>query len=301
MSYITGEYITGEYITGEYITGEYITGERLQAIADVYIGTKDDFMYNPVIMEQAHKHCLIHEIDEPFSNPPIVFLYTHRLPVFMEKLQYFRNPFTLITHNSDYNLIETDNHVQQILTCPLLKLWWGQNLCFIHPKMRPLPIGLANSMWEHGDLDYYSSTSTEKTNELYFNFNIQTNRTKRQECVDAINMPMLPMVSVKENIRRLATYRWCICPEGNGVDTHRLWEAIYLGCVPIVKRTPFIDTLVHYTGGEINMIILESWNKCNDHKCNDYKCNDYKFKNHIHNIDFVPKWANLAYYRDIIS
>jgi hypothetical protein len=66
-----------------------------------------------------------------------------------------------------------------------------------------------------------------------------------------------------------------------------------------VKRSPFIDTLVHYTGGEIAMIVVESWNKCNDHihihKCNDHKCND-----HIHDIDFVPKWANLAYYRDII-
>ena len=293
--------MSGEYITGEYITGEYITGERLQAIADIYIGTEDDFLYNPVIMEQAHKHCLIHEIDEPFDNPPIIFLYPHRLPIFTGKLQYFRNLFTLITHNSDYNLIETDSHVQQILLCPLLKLWWGQNLCFIHPKMRPLPLGLANSMWEHGDLEYYSSVSTEKTNEIYFNFNIETNRTKRQECADAINMPMLPMVSVKENIRRLATYRWCICPEGNGVDTHRLWEAIYLGCVPIVKKSPFIDTLVHYTGGEIAMIVVDSWNKYNDYKYNDH--------NHIHDIDFVPyksnnvvpKWANLAYYRDSIS
>ena len=104
---------------------------------------------------------------------------------------------------------------------------------------------------------------------------------------------MLPMVSVKENIMRLATYRWCICPEGNGVDTHRLWEAIYLGCVPIVKRSPFIDTLVHYTGGEIAMIVVESWNKCNDHI--------HKFNDNIHDIDFLPKWANLAYYRDIIS
>ena len=62
-----------------------------------------------------------------------------------------------------------------------------------------------------------------------------------------------------------------------------------MGCIPIVKRSPFIDTLVHYSGGEIVMIVIESWN-------------------HIHDIDFlpyklnnVPKWANLDYYNNEID
>jgi len=98
-----------------------------------------------------------------------------------------------------------------------------------------------------------------KTADVYFNFNVNTNPEERLKCADAISLPMLPMVSVKENIERLATYRWCICPEGNGVDTHRLWECLYLGCVPIVKRTPFIDVLVHHM--EIPLIILDEWNQ----------------------------------------
>jgi hypothetical protein len=27
-----------------------------------------------------------------------------------------------------------------------------------------------------------------------------------------------------------------ICPEGNGIDTHRTWECLYMGTVPIEKR-----------------------------------------------------------------
>jgi hypothetical protein len=31
--------------------------------------------------------------------------------------------------------------------------------------------------------------------------------------------------------------RYALCPRGCGVDTHRFYECIYLGCVPIVLRT----------------------------------------------------------------
>ena len=245
---------------------EYITGERLQAIADIYLGTADDFMFNPVIMEQTYKHVLIDEIDAAFDNPPILFLYPHRLGLFVEKLAWFQNPFTLITHNSDYNLLEEDPYIKSVLACPLLQCWWGQNLCFEHPKMRSLPIGIANSMWEHGRLEYYNvPTTTKKTQFLYYNFGIQTNPEKRQVCADALSYlgPMLPMVPVKENIARLAKHRYCICPEGNGVDTHRLWEALYLGCIPIVLETPFIQALVHSMDNMLPIIVVKSW----DHVC----------------------------------
>jgi hypothetical protein len=70
---------------------------------------------------------------------------------------------------------------------------------------------------------------------------------------------MLPMVTAKEHVERLAKYKYCLCPEGNGVDTHRLWEALLLGSIPIVKNTAFTRVIQHYTRGEIPMIIMDSW------------------------------------------
>jgi len=29
--------------------------------------------------------------------------------------------------------------------------------------------------------------------------------------------------------------KFVLCPRGNGLDTHRLWETLYLGSIPIVK------------------------------------------------------------------
>jgi hypothetical protein len=67
------------------------------------------------------------------------------------------------------------------------------------------------------------------------------------------------MVTAKEHVERLAKYKYCLCPEGNGVDTHRLWEALLLGSVPIVKNTAFTRVIQHYTRGEIPMIVMDSW------------------------------------------
>lgn len=271
---------------------DFINGERIQQIADMYLGTADDFIYNPIIMEQIEKHQILADIVSTFDNPPILFLYTHLLKQFVDKLQYFANPFTLITHNSDTNLIESNPEVFKIIQTEKLVCWWGQNLCFIHPKMRCLPIGLANTMWDHGKIENFMNP-IKKTDDVYFNFNIYTNREKRQPCFDALkySFEFLPMVSVVENVKRLAKYRWCICPEGNGVDTHRIWEAIYMRCIPIVVKSPFIDALMHYSGGELPIYVINSWDDLT----------------HLNLPNFEPffrdkfdKWISLNYFSCVI-
>ena len=268
---------------------EIINGERIQQIADMYLGGPGDFMYNPVIFEQIEKHQILDDIDAPFDNPPTLFLYAHLLKPFSKKLQHLMNPFTLITHNSDFNLIESDPVVHQILNSEKLVCWWGQNLCFIHKKMRFLPIGIANTMWDHGKIDNFMIDSTNKSENIYFNFNIYTNREKRESCYNAFkeHLEFLPMVHVAENIKRLAKYKLCICPEGNGVDTHRLWEAMYLHCIPVVLKSPFIDALMHYTEGELPIYVVDSWSDLNH--TNNFYC---KWLN--------CKWLKINHYKKMI-
>ena len=44
-------------------------------------------------------------------------------------------------------------------------------------------------------------------------------------------------VSFDEYLGELKQYRFVACPRGNGVDTHRLWETIYLGSTPVITIT----------------------------------------------------------------
>jgi hypothetical protein len=66
----------------------------------------------------------------------------------------------------------------------------------------------------------------------------------------------LSTLSPQENINRLGEYEFCICPEGNGVDTHRLWEALYSKTIPIVIDSEFTKVLQK---NNISLIVLQKW------------------------------------------
>ena len=37
-------------------------------------------------------------------------------------------------------------------------------------------------------------------------------------------------------IDNIYNHKFVVCPEGNGIDTHRTWETLYLNTIPIEKR-----------------------------------------------------------------
>jgi hypothetical protein len=246
-----------------------ITGERLQEKADVYfcdesyIGscTHNDY----IISQNKHKFISSLREHEVWDNPRTIFCYGDWLHLFSEKLDLFKNDFVLISHNSDYNVTENDTSLR-ILNHQKVVEWRAQNVCFDHPKLKFLPIGIANRQWSHGSLfeEFYKrvdlkSLERNKLGEVYFNFQISTNAVKRQPCYDSLceKLEFLPGLPALENFERLAKYKYCICPEGNGVDTHRLWEALYLKCIPIVIDSPFIRVIQKQAN--IPLVVLSSW------------------------------------------
>jgi len=44
--------------------------------------------------------------------------------------------------------------------------------------------------------------------------------------------------------KALHSHKYVLCPEGNGMDTHRLWETLYAGSIPIVSRNSWSDSLI---------------------------------------------------------
>ena len=49
-----------------------------------------------------------------------------------------------------------------------------------------------------------------------------------------------------------------MCPQGNGVDTHRIWEALALGTIPIV-RTSSLDPLFV----DLPVLVVGDWTELN--------------------------------------
>ena len=47
---------------------------------------------------------------------------------------------------------------------------------------------------------------------------------------------MEPLRSFEDYIRGIKQSYFSFSPPGNGIDCHRIWECLYLGCVPVVLK-----------------------------------------------------------------
>lgn len=242
-----------------------VTGEKIQQLCDIYLGFNYDFEFNPLINNQKDKHFNFDNLIEEYDNPYYIFCYSHMINTLSDKIHLFKNKFVLVSHNSDGEIRE-NTEVLNILQNSKLEKWYGQNICFQHAKLRFIPIGIANSQWIHGNLHNFENILlNNKPNNVYFNFNIHTNINKRVYCYESLKhkLQWLDNVSAHDNIIRLSTYKFCICPEGNGVDTHRLWEALYLKIIPIVIRSEFTNILEK---NKIPLVILNNWDEFDENK-----------------------------------
>jgi len=53
----------------------------------------------------------------------------------------------------------------------------------------------------------------------------------------------------------LRGHGFSICPRGGGIDTHRIWESLYMGCIPIVQR----ERLVEEFARELPILVVAHW------------------------------------------
>jgi tRNA A37 threonylcarbamoyladenosine synthetase subunit TsaC/SUA5/YrdC len=121
-------------------------------------------------------------------------------------------------------------------------------------KSGPLAIaGITNNTFEsdvhpiYGNLDcmiQVMNENIEKTKLVYMNFNINTYPIERQYVFNLFHNKSWVSVGSIENtlegrtqfLREIKSHDFVLCPRGNGLDTHRLWETLYMGSIPIVKR-----------------------------------------------------------------
>lgn len=241
---------------------EYITGERLQSIANIYLGLPEDFRYNPKILDHTSKLLDISSINTPYDNPRIVFCYSHRLNILIEKINFFNNPFILISHNSDENIVE---RYEILLYSNKIIRWYAQNINIKHSKLHLLPIGIAKSMWQHGNLELLKQNIlnlSKKTKDFYFYFNISTNSKERTNCREEIEKKGLVFgkeCDINSYLNDLALHKFAICPPGNGIDCHRFWECYYLGVIPIALKSTFTEKLQEL----LPCVLLDKWSDFN--------------------------------------
>jgi GT2 family glycosyltransferase len=199
--------------------GDIITTDKyLYAFNDIYY--KTDILYNNSPINWRNK---VH-------NPPR------------------KNMDIIITGHSDYDINDTCVDLYNP------KIWYTVNKQTIRSNVYSLPLGITNNTDEspihsiYGDLDsmitIMNDNKYERKNLVYMNFNINTYPQERQVVYnlfcDKIWVTIGETINSLEGrtnyLRDIKKHDFILCPRGNGIDTHRLWESLYMGSIPIVKR-----------------------------------------------------------------
>ena len=162
-------------------------------------------------------------------------------------------------------------------------------------RIQFLPIGLANSKWKHGNLNMFDNIVKDnitKTNNIFFNFSINTNKNKRRKCYNTFKnkLKFSKYSKQKDYWENLKKCKFAISPDGNGPDCHRIWECFYLDVIPICKKSVFTDII----SCDFPIYIVNDWNEL---IINDSLFE--KYDEYINRLD--KKKLNLDYWKSIIK
>jgi hypothetical protein len=164
--------------------------------------------------------------------------------------------FVLFSHNSDRPI---DRGLRRFLRRRRLVAWFATNANTRHPKLRPFPLGIANPRWPHGDsatLKLVQRANLPKTNLFDASYDVGTFPPARECCREQTGIAPAPRRDFEQYLTGLASSYFCIAPRGNGIDTHRVWEALYLRTVPVVTRS-----LVAEHHGDLPIIVVDDWSQ----------------------------------------
>ena len=179
-----------------------------------------------------------------------------------------RGTFTLVTLESD----ESAPPLASMLEEPKLISWFGWNMGMSHPKLRALPIGLNEGRHRAAVEAARSRTRAPGNGRVLINFHISPMRPERIDLWEqsefwpfadrrlynrsmVFQRPGVEGTTTRDAFYALLTrYSFVASPRGLGTDTHRTWEALYLGVIPIVRRSPISEL---YSG--LPVIELKEW------------------------------------------
>lgn len=195
----------------------------------------------------------INQLAHLHDGEKIFFCKTDYLEKDFETISKIKNDIVLISGNSDYGI--TDSIVD--IAPKNIKIWYAQNALANNSILQPIPIGLENEFpsirdghgvgWgarvkEKKEIIRSNNAKNITPKKLiYANFTTETNLQHRLSIKNSIQKIEHitwkdPKLSLSDFFNDLYDHKMVLCPAGNGVDTHRLWETLYCNRVPVTIK-----------------------------------------------------------------
>jgi hypothetical protein len=204
-----------------------------------------------------------------------VYVHGSAIPDLVKKMDSIQSKFILISGDCDESIpdavFSSEDDFKKFIESEKIMHWYSQNAVNNHSKLTRIPIGLdyhtlpgpAAQEKELIGVKDAAPPLAERKLQCYSNFHFskQADRKFTYDRDDAMaGVPKELVYYEPEKVSRTDTwknqaqYAFVLSPHGNGLDCHRTWEALCLGCIPIVK-TSLIDKVFE----DLPVLIVKDW------------------------------------------
>lgn len=147
-----------------------------------------------------------------------------------------------ITGNSDYPITKFNSQKY----ANEFDRWYGINMEETSEEFQAIPLGPVENTVQI--LRKISNEPRELSDALvYMNFNVNTYTSERAavhlvfQDMPWVTSDMNSRLEINTFYRNIRNHKFTFCPRGNGVDTYRFWETLYLGSIPVVREHPEME------------------------------------------------------------
>lgn len=232
---------------------ELITGFKFAEIADV--------IFSGVFLKsQIETLSLKENIENHIGESEYVFVRKKKFllkenQIIFCKTEYIKELFQILRTQCNFKNIKLITHqsdlriTKKVYTSKpdCISKWYSINVDYIHKDLIPIPIGVAN--FHSKNLSQTIFTNNVEINNffankdflLYLNFNPNTNFEHRKGLykffskMNWVNSDSATLQHI-EYKKNLSSHSFSLAPWGNGIDTHRFWETLYSGTIPITRK-----------------------------------------------------------------
>lgn len=221
-----------------------------------------------------------------------LFVVGHKVSELIESEFNNINANLLISGNSDQNFTESLKLPKSI------RHWYCQNNAIPNSKIvKTLPIGIENIRLANlGFPSNYNQVTIEKRIDKVIVPPMSATNIARFSAVEwgekssEIAEVVRKMVPRKDYFPFINQYKFIVCCEGNGFDSHRVWESLYLGSFPILIRTPWSTNLEYLN---LPILIVDEYSDINLNLLNEFLKKWRNFEPKKTEILWIPYWKNL--------
>lgn len=207
----------------------------------------------------------------------LIYVSTHELPDLISKIRSQTRTVNVLTHRSDGCILplgqtyhprpmeRTEDFTWHNIPSNI-QWWFAQNCDVWDDRLVFIPIGVENDEWslparKKEIILTLRKLEVRKRGLVYLNVNPVTNFIRphiyhlfsgKKWCTVEYGKHG---VDFENFAQKIWSHKFVFAPEGNGMDTHRPWEALYLGSYPIVKRRCFTTEFAKH----LPILVVDSW------------------------------------------